>query len=163
MVLVSEGPIGCSGRAFVFVFAVPNPQSENPPMALVVIKNNLPRIFGNHLGSLKPGVNEIEEKIWKELELTVAIKHEIAEGNIEVMEIAKASPDAPIAIKDLNVKEAVALVKSTFDTAILNRWAEEETRKQVLDALEKQYDAVAVKSKKQEEESEEEGAEETEA
>lgn len=136
-------------------------------MALVTVKNRLPQIFGNHLASLKPGVNEIEEKHWEQLEKTAAIKHHISEGDIEVLDLPKASPDAPVAINELNVKEAIALVKSTFDQSILNRWAEKESRKQVLDALEKQFDAVDVKAKKKDEgageEEEEEGSEETEA
>lgn len=133
-------------------------------MAIVTIKNSLAKIFGNHLGSLKPGVNEMEEKVWLELAKTPVVKHHVAEGEIEVLELPRASPDSPVAIADLNVKEAVSLVKATFDKELLNRWAEAESRKQVLDALEKQFDAIDLKKKEQgEEEAEEEGSEEKEA
>lgn len=132
-------------------------------MPIVTIKNSLAKIFGNHLGSLKPGVNELEEKVWLELAKTPVVKHHVAEGEIEVLDLPRSSPDAPVAIDDLNVKEAIALVKSTFSKDLLNRWAEVESRKQVLDALEKQFDAIDLKKEQGEEEAEEEGSEKADA
>lgn len=129
-------------------------------MAILTIKNSLAKIFGNHLGSIKPGVNEMEEKVWIELAKTPVVKHHVAEGEIEVLELPRASPDSPVAIADLNVKEAVSLVKATFDKELLNRWAEVESRKQVLDALEKQMDALKLAPKDETDPEEDEGEEE---
>lgn len=119
-----------------------------------IVKNNRPQIFGNHLMTLLPGVNEVDAKKWEEFSKSPAIKHHIAEGEIEELDLPNAHEGSPVQIDDLNQKEALALVKATFDSKLLERWAENESRKGVLDALEKQMDAIKLKKKDDEEENE---------
>lgn len=128
-----------------------------------IVKNNRSQIFGNHLMSLKPGVNEVDPKVWVDFKRSPAIAHYIAEGEIEELDFPTANPDSPVQIDDLNQKEALALVKATFDKTLLERWAANESRKGVLDALEKQMDAIALKSKEEVEDAEDEDAEGEEA
>ena len=120
-----------------------------------IVKNNRAQIFGNHLMTLLPGVNEVDAKKWEEFKLSPAIKHGISEGEIEEVDLPSAHDDSPVQISDLNQKEALALVKATFDMTLLERWAESESRKGVLDALEKQIDAVKVKKPKEDAEGDE--------
>lgn len=128
-----------------------------------IVKNNRAQIFGNHLMSLIPGVNEVDAKKWAEFKLSPTIKHHIAEGEIEELDLPIAHEDSPVQIGDLNQKDALSLVKATFDKALLDRWAANESRKGVLDALEKQMDAIALKSKEKAEADEDEDTEGDEA
>jgi len=125
-----------------------------------IVKNNRAQIFGNHLLSLLPGVNEVDAKAWDEFKLSPSIKHCIAEGEIEELDFPTANPDSPVQIDDLNQKEALALVKATFDSKLLERWAANESRKGVLDALEKQMDALKLKKDEEEADADEDEGEE---
>lgn len=115
-----------------------------------IVKNNRAQIFGNHLMKLLPGVNEVDAKTWDEFKLSPSIKHFIAEGEIEELDLPNAQEGSPVQIDDLNQKEALALVKATFDSKLLERWAANESRKGVLDALEKQMDALKLKKDEKE-------------
>lgn len=125
----------------------------------IIIKNKRAQIIGNHILSLLPGVNEVDAKKWAEFKTSPAIVHFMGEGEIEEMDLPVPHDDSPVQIDDLNQKDAIALVKETFDIALLNRWAENETRKGVLDALEKQFDAVKLKKKSEDDAEGDEGAE----
>lgn len=115
-----------------------------------IVKNHRAQIFGNHLMRLLPGVNEVDAKAWDEFKTSPSIKHFIAEGEIEELDLPNAHEGSPVQIDDLNQKEALALVKATFDSKLLERWAANESRKGVLDALEKQMDALKLKAKEEE-------------
>lgn len=115
----------------------------------MIVKNNKKQILGNHLLTLLPGVNDVLPKAWEEFSKSPSIRHFIAEGEIEVLEIPKAAatPASPIQIDKLNQKDALALVRATFDKALLERWAVSESRKPVLDALERQLDGLKLPKK----------------
>lgn len=129
-----------------------------------IVHNKRAQIFGNHLMTLIPGVNEVDGKVWEEFRKSPAIKHYIAEGEIEEMELVAGKDNvagsAPFDLTALNQKDAVGLVKATFDKALLERWAEAESRKGVLDALEKQMDALKLAPKDETDPEEDEGEEE---
>ncbi|MFZ2875819.1 MAG: hypothetical protein WAZ94_15190 [Phycisphaerales bacterium] len=111
----------------------------------MLIKNNLPSIVATKLDGdfvrLLPGVNELTEKQWKAFDGLPVIQFHLGEGNIELIE---AKPEAKLS--DLNAKEAAKLVGATVDKALLERWAADESRKVVLDAIEKQMDAISPKT-----------------
>jgi len=110
----------------------------------VLIKNNLPSIIGTKFAGdflrLLPGVNSFTTREWKAFDLPV-IRFHIGEGNIEIVEEKSETK-----LGDMNAKEAAKLVASTVDKGLLERWAADESRKVVLDAIEKQMDAIAVKT-----------------
>ena len=128
----------------------------------VLIKNNLPSIIGTKLDGdfvrLLPGVNELTEKQWKAFDDLPVIKFHIGEGNIELVEVK-----AEAKLSDMNAKEAAKLVASTVDKGLLERWAADESRKVVLDAIEKQMDAIAVKTPVDGEDADDETTDEDEA
>lgn len=123
----------------------------------MLIKNNLPSIIGTKLDEdfvrLLPGVNELTEKQWKAFDGLPVIHFHLGEGNIELIQ-AKAEAK----LSDMNAKEAAKLVASTVDKGLLERWASDESRKVVLDAIEKQMDAIAVKTPVDGDEADDEGA-----
>lgn len=115
----------------------------------MIVKNNTGNTKGMQLEGkwhvLLPGVNEVDPKAWEAFISNPAQRFLLESGELEVVEEAKTLAD----LAKLSVKEAIAMVKETFRKDLLDRWAEAEERKTVLDAIEKQYDALTIKPKKE--------------
>ncbi len=99
---------------------------------------------------LKPGVNDVDPKAWAAWRETAVMKHYLEEGKIvEPNAEAEAEKEPEVkTLKGLNVKESIALVKATFDQELLGKWIEAEQRENVLKAMEKQLEAIAIKTEK---------------
>lgn len=118
----------------------------------MLIRNTTARIYGTKLGgdviALKPGVNDVAPATWAELKKIAVISHSIAEGHLVEVDAPEAKAPAVETLKNFKPDEAIRLVKTTVDRELLERWIDTENRKRVLDALEAQLDAVAVKDSK---------------
>ncbi len=87
--------------------------------------------------ALLPGVNELDEAEWTKAEQNPIVKHYIKTG---VFKVNRQAAD----ITALSPKEALELVKATFDRGLLEKWVEAEKRKPVLDAIGVQLDSIEV-------------------
>lgn len=90
--------------------------------------------YVRHAGGflLVPGANDIEANDFKQFS-----SHPLIQKLIEIGEIVPRKN-----IKDLNVDEAVKLIKDTFSLSLLEEWAAGEKRKGVLDAITAQLDDI---------------------
>jgi hypothetical protein len=84
--------------------------------------------------TLKPGINKVDEKDWAKMQALKTVRVYIEEGDLVALdgvEPAKATP-----------KNAIAIIKKTFDGALLTRWRADEragkVRDTVLAAIDKQ-------------------------
>lgn len=109
----------------------------------MIVKNNTVSIIGiqntkrGGFTTLLPGLNTIDKEQWEAFIANPARRHQLAEGELEVVE-----EDELTTLKEKSVKDAIALVKSTVRKEMLESWVESENRKQVLDAIEKQLEAI---------------------
>lgn len=88
---------------------------------------------------LMPGMNEISEDDWKNISVHPNAKAHISEGNLLVHEFGKKGAKS---FKEYSVNDAKRIVKGTFDKDLLKKWAGEDSRKQVLEAIQAQIDTV---------------------
>lgn len=120
----------------------------------MIVRNNTLSLIGiqtqKGFVTLLPGVNEIDKATWDACVGNPARRHQLAEGELEVIE------DEQKSIVDMKPAEAIAIVKATVKAELLETWAAEESRKTVLDAIEKQLEAVALAAKKAEPEGDDE-------
>lgn len=101
-------------------------------------QNNCHNVCG--LFVLKPGANEVDEEKIEE-----ALKNPIVQWYVENGQIKISRGQAPETLSRLKPFDALALVRRTVDRDIIVRWREAEKRKQVLDALDAQLDAITPK------------------
>jgi hypothetical protein len=91
--------------------------------------------------SLVPGPNEVDDATWAKLtdEKTgnATVRHIV---DTEVL-VARRGVNSIKDVKSLD--EAVKLVAATGDSAMLDKWLEVETRRKVIDAIEKQKSVIA--------------------
>ena len=103
---------------------------------------------------LKPGLNEFPSKVWKLWEKHPIVVGMIEDGDIELVNLkseakGKAKPkvigkdDKELRIKELSAKDAIKVVKETFDRDMLERWQAEETRHTVKKELDKALEKFA--------------------
>jgi hypothetical protein len=97
---------------------------------------------------LKPGVNDIDPKAWELVKGTLAMKHHLKEGTIEVLSNAPAK--AEVKLSELDQAEALEVVGLTLDRDLLIKWAKGEKRQPVNEAIGAQLEKVKVEKKKQE-------------
>jgi hypothetical protein len=94
--------------------------------------------------TLLPGINEVDEATWKKCADHPLAKIHLEEGNIELVDVRRKSgskKDAP-GLTGFEARDAKKIVKQTFDKALLAKWADKESRKEVVTALEKQVELV---------------------
>lgn len=115
----------------------------------MLIRNTTARIFATHLEkkliALKPGVNDVDPNTWKALKALPVIGHALSEGELVEVGVPEAKAPSVESLKGFKPDDAIKLVKTTVDRELLERWIDGESRKKVLDALEAQLDAVALK------------------
>lgn len=120
----------------------------------MIIRNKTAQMFATTFEKqrivLKPGVNDVDPKAWASWRETKVMAHYLEEGKIvEPKDAAEKEPEVKT-LKGLNVKDSIALVKATFDQELLGKWIEAEQRENVLKAMEKQLEAIAIKAEKDE-------------
>lgn len=83
---------------------------------------------------LMPGVNQIEDADWEKVKALKGVQVFLEEG--ELLEIdATPLPKRPS-------KDAIKLVKNTFDKALLLKWREDEKREDVTKAIAHQINEI---------------------
>lgn len=112
---------------------------------------------------LMPGNNEVKADIFEKAKLSPGFKKRIKMGLIQVVEKDKVDPKSPeapkkeqpeTALDELGIRDAVDVVNETFDSSLLKKYLETETRKTVLKAIEKRIEELFPSSEEKEEEDE---------
>lgn len=132
----------------------------------ILVKYTRPSLY--RIGDFRiiGGVNEVRKEVWDSVKENPGVKKRIESGEIVLMNIMPADkspaitstatvggavqpsePAVEYPLQDLNVKEAKALIKETFDYKTLKAWYEKETRQMVLTALDKQLSEFAPPAK----------------
>jgi hypothetical protein len=88
---------------------------------------------------LMPGMNDADPAKWSLVRASPVAKALVATGKVKPLEEPAAKAGS---IRDMNVGEAVKLVGETVDTALLDKWTVEESRKTVLEAIERQLEKL---------------------
>lgn len=102
-----------------------------------------------------PGVNKLDDAVWKELEKNTVIAQLVKDGKLVITR--EADGDAETASKKAEAVELTGLkpddckriVEMTWNVDLLRSWADNETRPKVRTAIEKQLKLVEVEKKKQ--------------
>ena len=128
----------------------------------ILVRWNQPRIMSIGTGladgsviRVIPGLNELTEKEWEILkkhpDVIERMKKDIVDpkrGTVKMLEIVTETKktdngdNGEATISELGIKKAQELVKETFSTELLREWKESETRKGVIDAIDKQLAAI---------------------
>lgn len=128
----------------------------------MLIENIKPRLTHIKPGvMLKPGISFVDDAVWAEFATTKFGKILINEGDLRVVEGsqspttssshdmqlgAEGLPDAQhpaaSALAGYSEKEAIKNVKGTYDRSLLDAWSTTETRRAVIEAIEKQLDKL---------------------
>jgi len=74
-----------------------------------------------------PGVNEISNEDWKEIEKHPRIQKAIEENSIIVMSEADETEEKH-SLADLDIKEAAPIIDKTYNPDLLQKWFDSETR-----------------------------------
>ena len=82
---------------------------------------------------LIPGVNELSQEKWEMIKNHPTVKEMIEDQKIEV--ISEDEKPVDKVFTKMGKKEAIATVNNTIDVAILEKWAENEKRADVLKAI----------------------------
>jgi len=126
---------------------------------------------------LVPGPNELPQEKWDMIKDHPTVKERMAtkivdpkRGQVLMLEVvietkavaetvqheAGVSQEEPASsLSALSLREAKELVGETFNTVLLRQWQDEETRKGVLNAIEKQLYEIEKERKESEKESDE--------
>ncbi len=97
---------------------------------------------------LLPGMNEVEDKTWKQVEEHPAVKKHIEMGNLELVD--RPSDDNKKAREGLamfDVGASKKLVKKTYDKVLLGKWKEKEERQAVLASIDEQLKYIEESTK----------------
>src|SRR5690606_28599282 len=121
------------------------------------VHNTEPRLFGLNTKEcsvkLMPGVNQVDDEQWAKVKDMKLVKHLLASGSLKIAEPAKEKGQGKAqSIKEMNAGEAIKLVDQTLDEALLAKFAGEEDRKSVVDAIEKQFKKLEEAGKKEQKE-----------
>jgi hypothetical protein len=114
-------------------------------MKIVVIYNR-PSVMGiqgpkGELLKLLAGANVVDFDLWKATSSHPIVKSLIDEGVIEFkLPSEKTKPE--VYLQSVSNRDAIDLVKKTIDAELLKTWAQKETRKPVVKALEEQIKAL---------------------
>lgn len=116
-------------------------------MSKLLVENTENRIhnLGGHC-ILMPGHNEVDEAAWKKAQEIELVRDYVRLGVLKPKATAPAAPGAQTTIATMKAGEAIEVVKKTVDKELLERWYAEDQRKGVLDAIEKQLEAVTPKA-----------------
>jgi hypothetical protein len=128
---------------------------------MAMVKNNTARVIGLGDGAnLLPGVNDIDDEVWKKAQQTVVVKSFLQkqEGETQPTLELVSSTEAATAttatgttdtgtagtgtLSSKNVTDAKALIAETYDRKLLERWRTEETRHTVQQAIDEQLEKL---------------------
>jgi hypothetical protein len=124
---------------------------------------------------LRPGWNEFPKHIWEQNKDAPSIKQMLKKGTIQllshpvekkvrdkktgkkkVIKLVLGQDDAEMTLRYFDEKQAIAIVKETWNRDILQRWLDEEMRHRVKRALTKQVEPLINNSKDDDDDSDDE-------
>lgn len=122
----------------------------------MIVSVNQPRVI--HLSNkiLVPGANQVDAK-----EFAEELKNPVVKKMVEDMVISFDEKDLDGKSQDekhlskLQPKQAVDLIENTVEIELLEKWQNEDDRKQVQKAIEKQIEALKSEAKRRSDNSEE--------
>jgi len=125
----------------IIFYGQPNSRSE-----FVVLKDEKGNILKdvNGQNSLKeivfiPGNNTISKKDWNYLKNLEIIKAQLEEGD-KWFKIISDDEDELKSLDGINMPDAIKIVVQTFNRNLLELWRKSETRKKVVEVIEKQLE-----------------------
>lgn len=131
----------------------------------VLVKYKRPSLYRVGDFRIIGGINEVRREVWDAVKENPGVKKRLESGDIVLMDIkpadrphtdkkvaavgvgepanAEQASESEYPLKSLNVKDAKALIKETYDFITLKRWVEVEERQSVILAIEKQLEDFA--------------------
>jgi hypothetical protein len=100
--------------------------------------------------TLMPGVNELEKKIWGEVEKHPLVQVHIGEGTLIVHK-------GDATLKEMKINDAKRVIEGTFDLHLLEKWAGQDTRAGIQTAIKAQMKRVNESVKLKDDKDEDEG------
>jgi len=94
---------------------------------------------------LSPGINQVDKKDWDVCKDLPKIKRLVAEKKIKVC-VGSDDTENEFALGKLQVKDAAAAIKKTYNILLLENWKHGETRPGVLKAINAQIAFVEEKT-----------------
>lgn len=116
-----------------------------------MLVNNVKPSIINHLGGfmIKPGVNRIPNKTWKDMKVHPTIARKIEEGQLveeqDSVELEAAGDERSAErdhLKEMKPPHAKALIEQTMDLELLKLWLSVETRNQLKGSLQRQIKSL---------------------
>lgn len=101
-----------------------------------------------HHCNLKPGTNQVDASAWAEAKKIKVVRSLLASGVL----VEKDVESLKDTLKDVRPDEAIKLVKTTLDLALLEKWYDAESRRHVKEAIEKQLNMLTNAAKQAAEE-----------
>ena len=94
--------------------------------------------------TLVPGANDVDEQDFKDFSGHPIMKKVVESGEIEALKKVGDNDGSGGAetTKDLNASDAIEMVKDTYDPSLLEKWKEDDDRKTVQDAIDKQLEDI---------------------
>ncbi len=125
-------------------------------MENVVVKYNEARIWAFYVDSplkgnpviIKPGVTEIEKKVWDKMKNDKIVKQKIDEGLIGLVESKtktgeiKVCESIPTDLSGMKSKDAIAFIEGISELDTLVEIQKLETREQVLKVIKSQIETI---------------------
>ena len=106
---------------------------------IYMLKNNKPTLITLSDGVvLMPGLNKIDEKILQKDSFKKASKLYLEHSIIEEVSYEAEGDSGSKNLRDLKAKDAIEVVKNTFDVENLAEWYDVETREGVKKAIKSQ-------------------------
>ena len=136
------------------------PELQRPPMAkeCTVTFSFIGKIADSTIAvPLVSGVNTIEDDLWERVIARPDAQTLLEHGALKVLEEADPDPRLdpppetgdeaivpPVTLTKMKVADAIDVIDATFDPAILQAWADKETRTPVRGALERRFSEITM-------------------
>lgn len=91
---------------------------------------------------LLPGLNEVPGKAFEAVKACPLLVHFLGEGLIKVLD---QQGGKQVQLKDLGEQEAIKMASISADVELLEKWSEQETRRKVKAAIDKQLSQIKSK------------------
>jgi len=98
------------------------------------------------LGQIVPGNNVLSDDVWAKAKEFKLIKIFLEQGDLTVKEQVQGE----FPLRELSQSKAIRLVSDTFNTRLLSSWYKLETRKNILDSIERQLELIDLQTKVEE-------------
>ena len=91
---------------------------------------------------LKPGINEVDPKVWTEAAKNKNVQHYLDEDEIIVHDSPTGAGAKKSGLAGYDEKAARRMIRSTYDPELLGKWKASEKREKVLAEIAKQVEKI---------------------